>query len=213
LPGKTTLIVVTALAAFIAMPAQTGFAQAQTSPPPVRDIVQSAARDLAAKAYVAPQEAVPQGAENVDYDQYRQIRFRRERTIWRGEGSTFELQMLPSGWLFKTPVEVNVIENGNVRTLTPDNSYFDLGVLAGKLAPDARVAFSGFRISGPMNRPDIFDEIIVFQGAINLHPAPRRFSFMPCSTARRLLGPITSASFQAPTLLWRSSRRCSRAKT
>ena len=49
--------------------------------------------------------------------------------------------------------------------LLPDNGYFDLGPLAGKLAPEARIGFSGFRVTGPMNRPDLFDEIIVFQGA------------------------------------------------
>lgn len=164
MPVSNTVIGLPALIA-LAMSASVVFAQPPPQPPSVREIVQTAARDLAAKAYAALQEEVPQGAENLDYDQYRQIRFRRERTIWRAEGSTFELQMLPSGWLFKTPVEINVVEDGNVRALTPDSGYFDLGPLAGKLAPDARLAFSGFRISGPMNRPDIFDEIIVFQGA------------------------------------------------
>ena len=47
----------------------------------------------------------------------------------------------------------------------PDNAYFDIGLLAGKLGPEARIGFSGFRITGPLNRLDLFDEIIVFQGA------------------------------------------------
>src|SRR6185295_14907186 len=93
------------------------------------------------------------------------IRFRKERTVWRGEGLNFELQLLPTGWLFKVPVEVNIVEDGIVRPIIPDNAYFDLGPLAGKLSPDTRLGFSGFRINGPLNRPDLFDEIIVFQGA------------------------------------------------
>jgi len=150
------------LAGALATPANS---QAPVATPFTHEIVQRAASELATKAYVAPPEEAPKGAEALDYDQFRQIRFRRERTIWRGDGLNFELQVLPNGWLFKTPIEINIVDNGNVRTLSPDNSYFDLGPLAGKLAPEARIGFSGFRITGPLNRPDLFDEIIVFQGA------------------------------------------------
>lgn len=142
-------------------------ASAQTPPTPVftYETVQQMAGELAGKAYAAPADAIPKGAEDLDYDGYRQIRFRRERTIWRGEGLNFQMQVLPTGWLFKTPVEINIVDGGAVQPLSPDNSYFDLGPLAGKLAPDARLGFSGVRITGPLNRPDVFDEIIVFQGA------------------------------------------------
>ena len=150
------------LASILETPANS---QGPAATPFAHEIVQRAAGELATRAHEAPPEEAPKGAEDLDYDQFRQIRVRRERTIWRGEGLNFELQVLPNGWLFKTPVEINIVDNGNVRTLSRDNSYFDLGPLAGKLAPEARVGFSGFRIAGPMNRPDLFDEIIVFQGA------------------------------------------------
>jgi periplasmic glucans biosynthesis protein len=139
-----------------APPAQPAFSQ---------ETVQRLAAELAAKPYEAPPAQSVKGIQNLDYDQYRQVRFRRERTIWRGEGLHFELQVLPTGWLFNSPIEINIVEGGVARPLPPDNSYFDLGPLAGKLPPEARLGFSGFRISGPLNRPDVFDEIIVFQGA------------------------------------------------
>ena len=140
-------------------------ANSQTPVPFSHDVVQRQAEDLAKRAYEAPADALPKGVENLDYDQFRQIRSRRERTIWRGDGLKFEFQVLPTGWLFKAPVEINLVDGGNVRPLAKDNSYFDLGPLAGKLPPEARLGFSGFRITGPLNRPDLFDEIIVFQGA------------------------------------------------
>ena len=129
------------------------------------ETVKQQAAELAGAGFKAPAEALPKGAENLDYDQFRQIRFKRDRTIWRGEGLGFEMQVLPTGWLYKVPVEINVVEDGQARPLEADNGYFDLGPLAGKLAPEARLGFSGFRITAPMNRPDIFDEVIVFQGA------------------------------------------------
>ena len=76
------------------------------------EIVQQQAAELAQKAYEAPADALPKGIEDLDYDQFRQIRFRRERTIWRGEGLNFKLQVLPTGWLFKTPIEINVVDGG-----------------------------------------------------------------------------------------------------
>jgi glucans biosynthesis protein len=145
--------------------AEPAYAQEASQTQFSKAVVEEIAKSLATKAYVPPPETLPQGVDNLDYDQYRQIRFRKERTIWRGEGSIFQLQVLPGGWLFKTPVEINLVEGGTGRLLAPDQSYFDLGPLAGKLAPEERLGFSGFRITSPMNRPDVFDEVIVFQGA------------------------------------------------
>ncbi len=153
------LLAVTACGALAA-----GRAQAQPAPF-THEVVKAEAAALAAKPYKATPEALPKGLESLEYDQFRQIRFRKERTIWRGDDLNFELQLLPMGWLFKTPVEINIVESGNVQPLTADNAYFDMGPLAGKLPPDARMGFSGFRITSPLNRPDVFDEVIVFQGA------------------------------------------------
>jgi periplasmic glucans biosynthesis protein len=141
-------------------------ADAPAAPPAFNhEFVKQLAGQLAAKPHVPPSTTLPKALEGLDYDQYRQIRFRRERTIWRGEGLNFELQVLPAGWLYKSPVEISLVRDGVVLPLTPDNSYFELGPLAGRLPPDARLGFSGFRINGTLNRPDVFDEIIVFQGA------------------------------------------------
>jgi glucans biosynthesis protein len=129
------------------------------------DAVQQMARDIAAKPFESPLERLPTGLDSLNYDQYRDIRFKRDRTIWRGEGLEFELQMLPTGWLFKSPVDIAIVESGEARPLPAENSFFDLGLLAGKLPPEARLGFSGFRLTGPLNRTDLFDEIIVFQGA------------------------------------------------
>lgn len=129
------------------------------------DLVKKLASDLAAKSYVAPPSALPASAAQVDYDQFRQIRLHEDRTIWRDDGLNFQLQVLPAGWLFKNAVDLSLVEGGKVRNLSTDNAYFDLGPLSGKLAPGDRIGFSGFRIKFPLNRPDIFDEVVVFQGA------------------------------------------------
>jgi glucans biosynthesis protein len=157
---------------FFALVAST-FAGALTAPlfaqsSPARfdhQVVQQMAREVAEKPYETPAQELPAGLKDLNYDEFRQIRFRTERTIWRGEGLEFELQVLPTGWLYKSPVEIAIVDEGEVRALHSQNDYFNLGPLAGKLQPNDQLGFSGFRINGPLNRPDHFDEIIVFQGA------------------------------------------------
>ena len=128
--------------------------------------VQELARSLATKPFSPPKEHVPEPWSKVSYDQYRDIRFRSERAIWRGEHRNFELHPLPAAWLYKMPVDINIVSDGKVHPLRPDNGYFDFG--KSTRAPDAAtepIGFSGFRINAPINRRRVFDEIWVFQGA------------------------------------------------
>jgi glucans biosynthesis protein len=128
--------------------------------------VERLAADLARKPFVAPKEDVPQSWSNLGYEQYRDIRFRSDRAIWRGERRNFELHLLPAAWLYKYPITINTVADGTARPLQPDNSWYEFGAFAGQpSANSAPVNFSGFRINGPINRPGVFDEIMVFQGA------------------------------------------------
>src|SRR5262249_49160422 len=123
------------------------------------------AREMAQKPFTPPQ-SVPDRWANLNYDQYRDIRFRRERAIWRGDRRNFELQLLPAAWLYKFPVSINVVADGVVHALTPDSTLFEFGKVVGQPPADtAPMPFSGFRVNGPINRPTVFDEIVVFQGA------------------------------------------------
>jgi glucans biosynthesis protein len=129
------------------------------------EMVQRLAADLATKPFVASAQVSERWA-NIGYDQYRDIRFRREGAIWHGQRSNFELQLLPGGWLYKFPVSINLVVDGESRPIVPDNGWFTFGSLVGAPPADAQpIAFSGLRINGPINRPRLFDEIVVFQGA------------------------------------------------
>src|SRR5688572_9200579 len=60
--------------------------------------VEELAKGLAKEAFVPPQENVPEPWASIGYDQFRDIRFRRERAIWHGERRNFELHLLPTGF-------------------------------------------------------------------------------------------------------------------
>ena len=127
-----------------------------------RSTAEQLARDLAQRPFVSPPTSTSTHWANAGYDAYRDIRFRRERAIWHGEGRNFELQLLPAAWLYKFPVSINIVAGGKSRPIAPDNGFFAFGRLAGN--PDVNeppIDLSGFRINGPINHPGVFDEIVV----------------------------------------------------
>ena len=137
------------------------------------ETVKDLAKTLAAADFTKPELELPEPFNKLSYDQYRDIRFRPEQSVWRGEKLDAELQLFPMGWLYETPVEIWLVENGEASALTADGRLFSLGPLIGKGANSAPYGFSGFRIHGPLNRADYLDEYVVFQGASYLRAVGR----------------------------------------
>ena len=127
--------------------------------------VERMAQELAKKPYTAPREAAKHWA-NLNYDQFRDVRVSQQAILWRGSRRKLEAHFLPVGWLFKNPVDIHVIDNGVVRQIAPGNALFQFGPLVEQPKADTPpIEFSGFRLNGPINRSNVFDEIAVFQGA------------------------------------------------
>lgn len=129
------------------------------------DTVRKLAEKLSAKAFAKPVIDVPEPFNKLTYDQYRDIRFRVEQSLWRQEKLDFEIQMFPLGFLYDVPVEIWTVDGGKARALKADGRLFALGPLIAKGPEQAPFGFSGLRVHGPINRSDYFDEYAVFQGA------------------------------------------------
>jgi periplasmic glucans biosynthesis protein len=127
--------------------------------------VQKQARALAGEKFVRPKIDLPKQLQDLGYDQYRDIRFKRERAIWTSEGVLFLMEFLHRGFIFKEPVEMYVVAAGTARRVVYSPDFFTFGPSV-QPPPDGTVAdFSGFRILAPINRADAFDELVAFQGA------------------------------------------------
>ena len=123
-----------ALVGFLLADAAQGVAEPARPEPFSAGVVQQLARDLAKRPFVPPSASTSTRWANAGYDVYRDIRFRRERAIWQGEGRNFELQLLPAAWLYKVPVSIDIVEGGSSRPIAPDNGFFAFGRLAGNPA-------------------------------------------------------------------------------
>ncbi len=127
------------------------------------DVVEMA-RARAAEAFQPTPEA-PEAWLKLGFDAYRDIRYRADRAIWRGEDSRFEAQLLPPGYGFRRPVEIAVVENGSARVIPFERDRFTFGPLTPDLPDPGARGYSGFRLHTPINRPDYADEFVVFHGA------------------------------------------------
>ena len=116
----------------------------------VAQLVRLQAKKLAGSAYVAPPETPSEALAKIGYDEYRDIRFRPERAVWHGEGLGFELQFFASAYIYRTAVEIFLVEGDAIRPMQADHSLFDFGAQAAKLGPEARFGFSGFRVLGKL---------------------------------------------------------------
>ena len=127
--------------------------------------VAARAKELAATAYKAPAASLPPELRELDYDAYRDIRFKPERALWRNEKLPFELMFFHTGRNFQDPVRINTIEAGGVKRLGFDSALFDYG--RNKLDPQKlrNAGFAGFRVHYPVNKPGYKDEVLVFLGA------------------------------------------------
>lgn len=131
------------------------------------DVIRVAA-DIATRDYAAPNSTLVGTFEKLGYDQYRGIRFRRDRDPWKDNG-VFGLDLLPPGMLFKEAVAINLVKDGVVTPLPFDPLVFDYHSEGFPNGVDSQnigqMGWSGFRLRTPLNRPDYLDEFAVFQGA------------------------------------------------
>ena len=153
-----------ALALLALLPFAGGQAWAQGDAFDFESVIERA-RTLAAEPYRDEQLEFTGPFAELDYDQYRDIRFRSGSPVWQDDGSPFEIDLLPPGFFFDRPVEINVLENGVARTVPYTNDWFDFGPLVEPPDNPEALSFSGFRLRTPINRPDVLDEFVVFQGA------------------------------------------------
>ncbi len=131
------------------------------------DEVAARAGALSKEEYVDHRAPVPQWmlAGSMSYDQWRDIRFKPDRSLWRREGLPFQAQFFHPGLFYDRTVAVSTVDASGVHPVSFDVNFFDYGKndFASRIPKD--IGYAGIRIHTPMRSPGYFDELIVFLGA------------------------------------------------
>jgi len=136
--------------------------------------VAARARALAADPYHDPDGVVPDWLLGLSYDQYRDIRFRPSRSLWRGSPSPFEVQLFHPGLFYDRVVAIHEVDaKGAVRPIEFSPDLFDYGQNTFASRVPQGLGFAGFRLHYPINRRDYRDEVVVFLGATYLRAVAR----------------------------------------
>lgn len=126
--------------------------------------VTATAQKLAAQPYQPP-KPIPQWLRDLNYDQWRDIRFRPSQSLWREERLPFEVQLFHTGLYYDRGVTIQVVEAGQAIPLPFSADYFDYGKNTLPESIPADLGFAGLRIHAPIKTSDYYDEVAVFLGA------------------------------------------------
>jgi glucans biosynthesis protein len=140
-----------------------GAASAQDSGPFGFEMVDRRARDLAARPHDPSVPALPEPIAQLDYDAWRDIRFRPDRAFL--EGTRFRLQLFHPGFLYKKPVRVNFVRDRVATPIPYRADLFDFGRTRMEAPLPGDLGFAGIRLHTDLNKPGRLDELIVFVGA------------------------------------------------
>ena len=128
-----------------------------------QDVVKRA-RDLAAAPFESAIPPLPDGLANLDFDGWRDIRFKSDKPLLGQEGANFRLELFHLGHLYKRPVVVNVLRDGIPAPIPYAANLFDYGHTKLGVLP-VNLGFAGLRLRFPINAPHVWDEVIAFLGA------------------------------------------------
>lgn len=129
------------------------------------DHVDKLAAARAAAIYREPDRELPKGLRELDYNQMRNLRFKPEQALWRNEPLPFQMHLFHRTPTARDAVAVREFSATHVQTIPFIRDFFEYGEISDLGGLRSSLGYSGFRLHYLLNRPDVFDEVIVFHGS------------------------------------------------
>ena len=127
------------------------------------DTVLKMAAELASKPFKDPEAAaLPSLFSGLTFDQYAAIQRVPGTAIWSDQKLGFSLEPLHRGFVYTTPIGINIVENGVAQRVVYDPANFNFGALKPP-AGLGDLGFSGLRILKSTDQG--FEDVAIFQGA------------------------------------------------
>ena len=123
----------------------------------LEDVVKRA-HDLASAPFDALPPKLPEALTKLDFDSYRDIRFRADKSPLGPANGPFRLQLFHPGFIYTRPVIVNTIRDGISTPVPYAANLFDYGRNKFDHALPVNLGFAGFRLHYPLNSPHGNDE-------------------------------------------------------
>ncbi len=128
------------------------------------DDVAALAKSAAERPYRSDERPPPAELSALSYDQYRDIRFRPDRALWRAERLPFEAMFFHLGKFQTAPVRITEVSADGMRHVAYDSADFDYGKNTLSAAAWGDLGFAGFRAHCGLNGGAYKDELVVFLG-------------------------------------------------
>jgi len=163
---RRTFLKAAAVAALLSTTSFTRVALAQSAPFDF-DAFTERMKAKAAEPFDSAVVELPEAFAQLDYDGYRKVQFDPKQARWADGNSGYQVHAFSMGWLFKEPVQVFEVANGEAQPF--DFSLADFKIYDDVISPGVKTepfpGIAGFRINYPVNKPDAVDELISFLGA------------------------------------------------
>ena len=131
------------------------------------DYVAQRALERAKSPFHSPRADLPKvlRQDNLDYDKYREIRFRRDRALWSADQLPFRVEFFHPGYLYQEPVRVNEFTLTHTQPIRFVQDFFDYGKLDIANQIPTKTGYAGFRVLYALNQTNQLDELGAFLGA------------------------------------------------
>jgi len=120
------------------------------------------AKRIADLPYHLPASKLPAWIDDLDYDAYQSIKFRKEQSLWHGNGRALEARLFHLGLFFRRPVTIHEVENGMARVIPYSKDLFTYGPKIKVPGQPTDLGFAGFRVG---MAPDFNADMFAFLGA------------------------------------------------
>jgi glucans biosynthesis protein len=120
------------------------------------------AKRISGLPYEAPPSKLPDWIDGLDYDAYQSIKFRKEKSLWHGDGRNLEARLFHLGLFFRKPVTIHEVENGMAHPIVYSKELFTYGEKLKVPAHPEDLGFAGFRVG---MAPDFNADMFAFLGA------------------------------------------------
>src|SRR5580658_8453164 len=129
------------------------------------EYVSKLALERAQQPFHSPRASLPEVLKNLNYDQYREIRFRAGKALWEADDLPFHIDFFHPRYIYQEPVHVNEFTSTYSQPILYNQDFFDYGDLKIKGQIPRQTGYAGFRIFYPLNKTNRFDELGAFLGA------------------------------------------------